>query len=38
MIPFEREVYLMLLSQHVTEENQRIQDQQQMQAAQSRRR
>jgi hypothetical protein len=38
MIPFEREVYLMLLSQHVTEENQRMQDQQTQAAAQGRRR
>jgi len=38
MIPFERDVYLMLLSHHVTEENQKIQEQQQLQAAQSRRR
>jgi len=38
MIPFEREVYLMLLSQHISEENLKIQEQQAMQSAQSRRR
>ena len=35
MMPFEREIYLMMLSQHVTEENQRLQEQQ---AAQGRKR
>jgi len=35
MMPFEREIYLMMLSQHVTEENQKIQEQQ---AAQGRKR
>jgi hypothetical protein len=35
MMPFEREIYLMMLSQHVTEENQLLQEQQ---AAQGRRR
>jgi hypothetical protein len=29
MIPFERDVYILLLSQHIQEENQRIQQQQQ---------
>ena len=28
MLPFERDIYVMLLSQHVTEENDRIQQQQ----------
>lgn len=28
MIPFEREIYILLISQHVTEENERIQNQQ----------
>jgi len=28
MIPFEREIYILLISQHVTEENERMQAQQ----------
>jgi len=28
MMPFERDIYLMLLSQHVDEENQRLQQEQ----------
>jgi len=27
MMPFEREIYVLLLSQHVTEENERIKEQ-----------
>ena len=30
MIPFERDIYIMLLSQHIEEENDRIQQQNQM--------
>ena len=30
MIPFERDIYVMLLSQHIEEENDRIQQQNQM--------
>jgi hypothetical protein len=29
MIPFERDIYIMLLTQHIEEENQRIMQQQQ---------
>lgn len=28
MIPFEREIYIQLLTQHIKEENQRLKDQQ----------
>ena len=31
MIPFERDIYIMLLSQHIEEENDRIQQQNQAQ-------
>ena len=31
MIPFERDIYIMLLSQHIEEENDRIQQQNQTQ-------
>ena len=30
MIPFERDIYIMLLSQHIEEENERTQQQNQM--------
>lgn len=30
MIPFERDIYIMLLSQHIEEENDRMQQQNQM--------
>lgn len=36
MIPFERDIYIMLLTQHIEKENKRMAEQQQMQQARSR--
>ena len=37
MIPFERDIYIMLLSQHIKEENDRLQQQQMQQKMRGRR-
>jgi hypothetical protein len=33
MLPFERDIYILLLSQHIDERNQKIQQQQQQQSS-----
>lgn len=38
MIPFERDIYIMLLTQHIEKENKRMAEQQQAQQARSRQR